>query len=455
MAQQVVGDLRTLVARRAGLKRRVALLVPDDALKTSLEQNGCTVLVDPPSLDALGDFEPQVVVAFDGFGAERADAFRSLAQAAPGAELLFSFSNASSAGGLLRALLGTTPSPSFSETDVRAWLTSAGYVVRTRDVVVMPHVPLPLSADTEAALRQLLEQLNPDAAADRVLLTASRGVEASVTERTKGLTSVVVAASEDTGALEGTVRSIAGQLKKPLELVVVTPLPESELDSALRAARGRAGLDVVVLASVVGDSLARTNVGLEAARGQYVCCVEAGELLDRAHLSSLVKRLEDGTAAWALATPTGAWKSRFVLREWLERGAVWRGGYVVDRDRLGKFPLRFAEGVELAEAMMFCRLAALFAPSWLPATSTLDTQRRVASSAEALREALQARPLRTVSSVDLSPPDAVDLWAEVHGRVAEKNEGAARALERGKALFERVRDAAVQARAAAKEELKK
>lgn len=105
--------------------------------------------------------------------------------------------------------------------------------------------------------------------------------------------------------------------------------------------------------------------------------------------------------------------------------------------------------------MMFCRLAALFAPSWLPATSTLDTQRRVASSAEALREALQARPLRTVSSVDLSPPDAVDLWAEVHGRVAEKNEGAARALERGKALFERVRDAAVQARAAAKEELKK
>ena len=47
------GDLRTLVARRAGLRRKVALLVADDGLRQALEQNGCTVLVDPPSLDEV------------------------------------------------------------------------------------------------------------------------------------------------------------------------------------------------------------------------------------------------------------------------------------------------------------------------------------------------------------------------------------------------------------------
>jgi len=42
-------------------------------------------------------FHPDVVVAFDGFAAEGAEGFRKLAQAAPGADLVFSFANASSA----------------------------------------------------------------------------------------------------------------------------------------------------------------------------------------------------------------------------------------------------------------------------------------------------------------------------------------------------------------------
>ena len=106
---QTVGDLRTLVTRRAGLRRKVALLAADPGLSQALEQNGCTVLADPASLDEVTAFAPQVVVAFDGFAADGGEGFRKLAQAAPGAELVFSFANASSASVLIRALLGVQP----------------------------------------------------------------------------------------------------------------------------------------------------------------------------------------------------------------------------------------------------------------------------------------------------------------------------------------------------------
>lgn len=437
---QHAGDLRTLVARRAGLKRRVALLVADAALKDVLEKNGCTVLVDP-SLEELSSFDPQVIAAFDGFASEKGEAFRQLARAAPAAELVFSFANAASASLLLGSLLGATPSPSLSEVDVRAWLASAGYVVTTRDVVVMPRVPLKLAAETEAALRQTLEQLNPAAAGDRLLLTAKRGTEASAAEVVKGLTSVVISSGTDTGALEGTVRSVAGQLRRPLELLVVSQTPELELDRALKAARGRADLQLIVLPGG-GDALARTNAGLRAARGQYVCLLEAGELLERPHLSTLVKQLEDGTAAWALSSA----KTRGGLRGWLEAGAVHRGRFVLDRERLGAFPLQLAEGVPLAEAMFFARLWALFTPALASGAPTFDTQRVVESSPAGLREVLRGRPLRTLAEVDLREPPPVDVAEELESQLRQRSAPAAKWFHRARELAARVQDAAEAAR---------
>ena len=449
---QHAGDLRTLVARRAGLKRRVALLVDDAALKDVLEKNGCTVLVDP-SLEELSAFDPQVIAAFDGFAREKAESFRQLVRAAPEAELIFSFANAASASLLLGSLLGATPAPSLSEVEVKAWLASAGYVVKSRDVVVMPRVPLKLSADTEAALRQTLEQLNPSAAGDRLLLTAKRGTEASAPDLVKGLTSLVISSGTDVGALEGTVRSAAGQLRRPLELIVVSQTPEAELDRALKAARGRAEVQLVVVPGG-DDALARTNEGVRAARGQYLCLLEAGELLERTHVSSLVKQLEDDTAAWALSPST----ARGGLRAWLESGSIHRGRFVLDRERLGTFPLSFAEGVPLGEAMFFTRLWALFTPVMATGAPTFDTQRVLESSPAALREVLKARPLRTLSEVDLREPPApppVDLPAELEKKLRARSEPAARLFHRARELAARVQDAAEKARAAADEELKK
>ena len=447
-----VGDLRTLVTRRAGLRRKVALLAADAGLAAALEQNGCTVLIDPDSLEAVSAFGPDVVVAFDGFAAEGADGFKKLAQAAPGAELVFSFANASASSVLIHALLGVSPAPTSSERDVRGWLREAGFVVSARDVVVTPHVESGLSADVEAALRQLFEQVNPDAAADRLLLVAKRGAEASAPERISGLTSVILSGGDDAGALEGTLRSVAGQLQTPVELLVISTLSDVRLDELARAAKGRVGLSLVVVGAAPADPLARTNLGLTRARGRYVCCLEAGELLERSHVSGLVKQLTTGTAAWALSSPPGDVGRRFELKRWLDAGALQRGRWLVDRERLGTFPLQFAEGLALGEAMVFCRLAAIFPPAWNAGPCTLDSQRTVASSPSALLEAMQGRPLRTLTALDaqLREPPAVDVGEVLHQRIASRSELAGRVFGRAQALVERVRDAARKARAAAK-----
>ncbi len=452
---QTVGDLRTLVTRRAGLRRKVALLAADASLATALEQNGCTVLVDPESMEAVTAFHPDVVVAFDGFAAEGAEGFSRLAQAAPGAELVFSFANASSASVLIRALLGVSPAPASSERDVRSWLRSAGFVVSARDVVVTPHERSGLSADTEAALRQLLEQFNPDAAADRLLLVARRGAEASLPERTAGLTSVVLSGGEDEAALEGTIRSVAGQLQAPLELLVISSLSQQRLEELSKSARARVGLSLVLVPEAPADSLARTNFGLSQARGQYVCCLDEGELLDRSHLRNLVKRLEAGTEAWALSSPSVDVGRRFELKRWLDAGAVHRGRYLIDRQRLGCFPFSFAEGLALGEAMLFCRLSALFPPAWSPEPPTLDSPRTVSSSSFELLESMKGRPLRTIGALDsqLKDPPPVDVAALLHQRIALKSELAGRVFDQARELVERVRDAAKKARADTRAEL--
>ena len=454
-AAQTVGDLRTLVARRAGLRRRVALLAADASLAAALEQNGCTVLVDPESMEAMTAFHPDVVVAFDGFAADGAEGFSRLAQAAPGAELIFSFANASSASVLIRALLGVSPAPTSSERDVRTWLASAGFVVSARDVVVTPHTSSGLSADTEASLRQLFEQFNPDAAADRLLLVARRGAEASLPERTAGLTSVVLSGGDDEAALEGSIRSASGQLQTPLELLVVSTLSEQRLEVLSKSAKARTGLSLVLIPDAPADSLARTNFALARAHGQYVCCLEAGELLERSHLRSLVKRLEAGTEAWALSSPPFDVGRRFELKRWLDSGAVQRGRYLVDRARLGSFPFSFAEGLALGEAMLFCRLAALFPPAWSPEPPTLDSPRTVSSSSGALLEAMKGRPLRTLAALDvqLKDPPPVDVAEAIHERLAQKSELAGRVFEEARELVQRVREAAKKARADAKADL--
>ncbi|MDP3237508.1 MAG: glycosyltransferase family A protein [Myxococcales bacterium] len=464
MAAQHAADLRTLVTRRVGLKKRVVVLASDLALVRVIEGNGCTVLVDPASLDEIGAFHPDVVVAFDGFAlSEGGAAFRALASAAGQADLVFSFANASSASSLLGALTNSTPTPSFAEPDVRRWLASAGYVVSARDVVVTAHRTSGLSADTEAALRQVLEQVNPDAAADRLLLFAKRGTAATAPDRTPGLVSVVVSSAADESQLAGTLSSLVNQQRRPLELIAVATLPADRLDALLEKPRARSGVTVVPISSTSSDASVRTNVGLAAAQGQYLAFTEAGALFAPTHFSTLVKRLEDATTAWALGTSSVAGAKRFdragafSLAGWLTHGWVNRSEWLLDTSRLGPFPITFAEGISAFEAVFFTRLALLFPPSWSPGAPSVECLQAPAVDVAALLEAMKGRPLRALVTLDelLKEPKKPELAALVGERLAEADPRAKEAFDRTKAVVDRVRSAWTEARRAAKRDLEK
>lgn len=406
---QSVGDVRTLVVRRVGTKRRVVVLGSDSSLSQTLQGNGCEVLVDPLSIEAMTSFDPDVVVAFDGFALDDGkSAFAMLASSLPRAEVVFTFAHAGSATATLAALTGATPPRALVEREVTRWLNSAGYVVASRDIVVVPHVSTDLSADTESALRQLFEQLNPDASADRFLIVAKRGVAVTAAERTTGLLSVVVSAAPDVdfAGLEGTLASLLSQQQRPLELVVASSLSLEQTDRLLAKSRARAGVTSLTVSAPSPDWATRTNVGIAVAQGQYLACLEAGDLLGPFLYSGLVKRLSDGTKAWALAAAQTELPASFSLAKWLTSGAVQRQACLIDRARTATVPLTFAEAIEGSEAMRFARLAAVFEPSWAPtAEGGIERLRATSTSAsiegvlEALRAATNGRPLRMLGTL--------------------------------------------------------
>jgi hypothetical protein len=427
--QQKAADLRTLVLRRVGEGQRVVLLAPDPALATGLEAAGCTVLKDPSSLEELQQFSPQVVVAFDGL-IERGkgdETFLTLAAAAPRATLLFSFANCASASTLLSGLLGHPQPAGLSERDVRAWLAAAGMEVTSREVVVMPHASTGLSADTEAALRQLLEQLNPEAGVDRVLLAARRGkaVQPSKPQRVKGLTSLMVLGDGDGFSLDATLAAALAQTVRPLEVVCAMQREAPSAARLLERARDKDGLTVkVVLTGEVAPARMAQRAQAEAS-GQYLALVRAGDLADKGHLSRLQAALQKGTAAWAHALvlrggvappPVNAALSR------LATGLTAACGWMLDLDALGTFPVTFAEGVETWETLLYARLVALFPPVLLGPTGVERTQ--VAKEPVGDWSALEARPLRMLTGLDaqleLAKPPAEAPAGEVVARALGK-----------------------------------
>jgi hypothetical protein len=300
-----VSDLRTLVIRRAGKGRRVALLSGDEAIVRGLQENACTVLVDPPGPDELRAFEPQAVVAFDG-ALEGGALFGVLAEVVPNAELVFSCANAGGASTLVRQLVGRDAPKGQALEPLEQRLQEAGYRIVSRDNVVTPFQPSGLSADAEAALRALFEQVNPQAAADRWLCVARRGEPAAV-QQVPGL------------------------------LSVVTPEPQ--------------------VSGYTHEQVRR----LEDARGQYVTFRRRA--VPPGHDERLLTALKNGTAAWAIACGVSS------VRHALLEGRVAREGWMVDRERIGPFALSVPDEAPAADAVLFARLAAVFPPVFVPGPS--------------------------------------------------------------------------------------
>jgi hypothetical protein len=79
---------------------------------------------------------------------------------------------------------------------------------------------------------------------------------------------------------------------------------------------------------------------------------------------------------------------------------------VLDRARLGPFPLTFAEGVAEAEPLFLARLSALFPAITVRGAPTVERPTpRPAFDARALAEAMKARPLRGIGPLVLAQPE--------------------------------------------------
>jgi hypothetical protein len=307
-----VSDLRTLVVRKGGLRRRIALLADDASIVRGLEQNGCTVLADPEP-DELRGFQPHAVIAFDG--ALEGDLFGLLADAAPKAEVIFSCANAGGASVLVRQLLGLEAPKGQALGPLEKRLAEAGYQLVSREPVVVPFKKSGLSADAEAALRAFFEQVNPAAAADRWLYVAKRG---------------------------------PAQAASP---------PEE----------------------------------------QYAIFGEGDP-------SRLIEALKNDTAAWAVAGEAAS------VRQALLTGAC--STFVVDRERVGPFPLVLLKDAPAPEAVLFARLAAVFPPLFVGGPPLP----RVAPITEAL-DAMKARPLRMLTTLESFLGDAAPLRHQLADRV--------------------------------------
>ncbi len=414
MTVTTAADLRTVVARRVGTNRKVALLGGDAVLTKLLQGNGCDVLADPESVASLAAFGPAVVVAFDGFarGEDPGGAFAELAASVPDAELVFSFANAASSSALLQALVGKRPPLALSEPDVTGWLRAAGLEVTSRDVVIGPHQPTGLAVDAEAQLRQVLEQLNPDAGAERLLLVAKRAGRV-VADREPGLLTVIVTGTNE---LQATLGALGGQPQRPLQVIVAA---SADVETFARPHAEKHGFALERVVTPSADFAARTNAAVPRARGQYLAFLEAGDTVERIHFRQALKSLEAGTSAWAIAGVAQAGAAvpdaAFALPAWLAAGQGARCGLVLDRDRLGPFPLTFAEGVAEAEPLFLARLAALFPAITLRGAATVTRPTpRAPFDARALAEAMKARPLRAIGplvlATEAAPARGLDRW---------------------------------------------
>jgi hypothetical protein len=390
-AAQVVGDLRTLVARRVGLTQRVVFLGRDEALAQALRANGCEVMVDPQTLNAVSEAQPSVVVAFDGALGQGASTLLQTLAASGGARLVLSFANSAAASGLLRALTGKPLSPSAHEGEVRMVLARAGYRVTSRDVVMERTTPSGLAPETEAALRQLFEQLNPAAAVERLLLVAEPGAEATRVDRTPGLVSVVVGHGSRP-SLKGTLGALARQLYQPMEVVVASSHAD---DSLVAPLKGRLGFTVASLPDAP-QGTAGFNAGLALAQGQYITCLSAGDLIEPGHVRQLVTRLSGGAEAWVLASVAGQPAGPFDVGVWAKASAVDPARWLVDITRVGAFALEFADESPAPELALFVRLASTFAPAIVIGEPTLSLEAPLTAALEAISPLLHGRPLHSL-----------------------------------------------------------
>ena len=372
----------------------LALVIGDgaDGVREALERIGWRVQCTSLTFEGAGAGARLVVV---GAGLETlADAFRTLAAsaaAAPGAALIVHHRNARSARAVIAVAAGSPCAPAVTPEELTRWAAACGLRRTACRDLHEEGAPL-LARDAEDAMTRLLVALDPETAVLRLAVRLEPGTARQTPAREQGLLSVVVRTHDPARVelLDHALFALACQEHQPLEVVLVS---SSTSDAAVEHQRALLDRHLCLgdlrgrFIHVPSDRDVRgrmANIGVESAQGQYLAFLDDDDVVYPNHYARLVGALRAGAAAWAVArvrlsrftrdasgalyctgksdSPSGA----FDLAQLLRENTIPSNAYVLDRARLGRFPVRFSEEmVRHEDYALVLRLATLFRPVWI------------------------------------------------------------------------------------------
>lgn len=403
---------------------RVAVLGEDAVLADRLRQAGCEVL--EASLRALGPagegaqaasgvreslstFRPELVVLSETWteAGNPESVLRELAASVPNADLAIPFYNAASSTALVAALTGHESPRGFTEEQLQGWLTASGLKLRQRQVLQTAQLKSVLARDTERALRNLFQQLNPTSSAHQLLYWSRRatlGDEQVSRELVPGLLSVVMRnhSLERLKFLDHAIFALSCQDYQPLEIVIVSQCQDPQVVDALTALLekyrplGEFSFQVVHEPADTDIRGRLVNKGIAAANGQYIAFLDDDDVIYPQHYAELIRTLKEGTQAWAVGRIRRAFFASgpndelycrykdemvrgdsFDLAQLIHENYITCHAYVLDRTRVGNFQVSFAEEMSLHEDYTFLlRLCALFRPAFPPGVPSCEYRLR-------------------------------------------------------------------------------
>lgn len=404
--------LEFFVLGRTSTGSRVAVLGPAPTLVRSLRAAGREVLEAAPGATHIVVAPDESLEALEGL-------LRGLREVAPGAEVLFGFSNAGASAALLATLVGQpTGHRVLSEPRAAQALQAAGYRVERRVAFPGQSRTTALAEGTEQGLRALFEQLSPSAVADAVLYAVRAEARPTEAEPVPGLLSVLLWTGRPGTErwLDEALFSLACQEYRPLELLLVGP--EAGSASAREAVHRYRKLGDFEVRFVDGAGPGLMQEAVREARGQYLSFLDAAWVVYPAHYVQLVRALQSGPAAWAVArarrtalaptdsgTPYAREKIPFPLGDRLELEHLLREpellyALVVDRTRLGPFPLTVEDPFEGRLGALPVRLGALFEPAFTAGLATCEVRVLDGEGAVATAAVPALHVLRSLASTE-------------------------------------------------------
>jgi hypothetical protein len=304
--------------------------------------------------------------------------------------LIVAFTNSASATAVAESLEGRSlPLGAMADQEVQRLFAAKGFRVSRRAAGPW-EASSELATDTRRALLALAGQVSRTGADGWVAYELTRGEVAAPKAFEPGLLSVVMRnhSLSRLHLIDHAVFSLACQEHQPLELVIVTQATEPGAIAQLQALVARhqplSGFRVQVLQapSKVDIRGRLINLGVAAAHGQYIAFLDDDDVVYPGHYTRLISAIEASGRAWAFGRVRRAYltqapdgelycrkKDFFPLSERLELARLVHDNYitchsyVIDRSRLGDFPVAFEESLTKGEDYVFLlRLLALFKP---------------------------------------------------------------------------------------------